>query len=153
MALKLRENGLNTTSSNGSASQTTLYPSLQGDFVRKHPTANCEDCPLRERGRMVPSLYPSPSLHSVPMDSNGDSQPTLAFIGEAPGRNEIAKQEVFIGVSGQLLNAVLDAYNVKREEVFLGNATLCHYPDSMKNLPEEAIAACRPRLMEELTLA
>jgi uracil-DNA glycosylase family 4 len=77
----------------------------------------------------------------------------LAFVGEAPGRNEIAKQEVFIGASGQLLNAVLDSYNVKREEVFLGNATLCHYPDSFKELPEEAIAACRPRLMEELSLA
>src|SRR3954466_14549121 len=160
MALKLRENGLNTTSSNGSASQTTLYPSPQGDFVRKHPTANCEECPLRDRGRMVPSSFPRVSRDgssTIPGNTSGSSRPTLAFVGEAPGRNEIARQEVFIGVSGQLLNAVLDSYNVKREEVFLGNATLCHYPDSMKSkkggVPEEAIAACRPRLMEELTTA
>jgi len=77
----------------------------------------------------------------------------LAFIGEAPGRYEIGKQEVFIGASGQLLNAVLDSYGVQREEVFLGNATLCHYPDSMKKLPDEAIDACRPRLEEELRQA
>jgi uracil-DNA glycosylase family 4 len=113
---------------------------------------------------MVPSSFPSHSgTSNASLCSNGNSspgrnlQPTLAFIGEAPGRNEIAKQEVFIGVSGQLLNAVLDAYGVRREDVFLGNATLCHYPDSMKSkkggVPEEAIVACRPRLMEELTLA
>jgi uracil-DNA glycosylase family 4 len=109
---------------------------------------------------LVPSSFPTHSGSSdAGVRSVGDStpsrnvQPTLAFIGEAPGRNEIAKQEVFIGASGQLLNAVLDSYNVRREEVFLGNATLCHYPDSMKKLPDEAIEACRPRLMEELDQA
>jgi uracil-DNA glycosylase family 4 len=109
---------------------------------------------------MVPSSFPRVARDdssTVPGNTGDSSRPTLAFVGEAPGRNEIAKQEVFIGVSGQLLNAVLDAYGVQREDVFLGNATLCHYPDSMKSkkggVPEEAIAACRPRLMEELTLA
>jgi uracil-DNA glycosylase family 4 len=109
---------------------------------------------------MVPSSFPRiarDDSSTVPGNTDGSSRPTLAFVGEAPGRNEIAKQEVFIGVSGQLLNAVLDAYGVRREDVFLGNATLCHYPDSMKSkkggVPEEAIVACRPRLMEELTLA
>jgi uracil-DNA glycosylase family 4 len=109
---------------------------------------------------LVPSSFPRVSRDAdstVSLDDtvpdSGNNRPTLAFIGEAPGRNEIAKQEVFIGASGQLLNAVLDAYGVQREDVFLGNATLCHYPDSMKNLPDEAIAACRPRLMEELTTA
>lgn len=80
-------------------------------------------------------------------------RPTIGFIGEAPGRYEIAKQEVFIGPSGKLLNAVLDHYGVAREEVFLGNACLCHYPDSMKELPPEAIECCRPRLLEELQTA
>jgi uracil-DNA glycosylase family 4 len=109
---------------------------------------------------MVPSSFPRVARDdssTVPGNTGGSSRPTLAFVGEAPGRNEIARQEVFIGVSGQLLNAVLDAYGVQREDVFLGNATLCHYPDSMKSkkggVPEEAIAACRPRLMEELTTA
>jgi uracil-DNA glycosylase family 4 len=109
---------------------------------------------------MVPSSFPRiarDDSSTVPGNTGDSSRPTLAFVGEAPGRNEIARQEVFIGASGQLLNAVLDAYGVQREDVFLGNATLCHYPDSMKSkkggVPEEAIAACRPRLMEELTLA
>jgi len=67
---------------------------------------------------MVPSSFPLDSPRS------DDDSPRLAFIGEAPGRYEIGKQEVFIGASGQLLNAVLDSYGVQREEVFLGNATL-----------------------------
>ena len=93
---------------------------------------------------MVPSSFPTRSNRS------DDNHSVLGFIGEAPGRLEIAKGEVFIGPSGQLLNAVLEDYGVRREEVFLGNATLCHYPDSMKELPTEAIEACRPRLQEEL---
>src|SRR6476661_10323235 len=138
MALNLRANALNTASSKGTNGHPTkLFPSPQGNFVRKHPTAKCEECPLRERGRMVPSSYPTTSPVSL-----GDPVrpgPRLAFIGEAPGRYEIAKQEVFIGPSGKLLNAVLETYGVNREDVFLGNATLCHYPDSMKVLPLEAI--------------
>jgi len=96
---------------------------------------------------MVPSSFPT-----IRSDSSSKSN-VLAFIGEAPGRYEIAKQEVFIGPSGKLLNAVLNSYGVDREEVFLGNATLCHYPDSMKKLPDEAIECCKPRLHEELQQA
>lgn len=103
---------------------------------------------------MVPSSFPLHSGNNALADhSSQPDRPVLAFIGEAPGRYEIGKQEVFIGASGQLLNATLSHYGVKREDVFLGNATLCHYPDSMKKLPDEAIEACRPRLEEELQQA
>ena len=109
---------------------------------------------MYERGRAVPSSFPSTDRSTALADHTDQSgSSVLAFIGEAPGRYEIGKQQVFIGASGQLLNAVLDSYGVAREEVFLGNATLCHYPDSMKKLPEEAIEACRPRLEEELRTA
>lgn len=121
-----------------------------GDFVRKHPTAKCEECPLQKRGRLVPSKFPS---HTPRNGGRCSTDNVLAFIGEAPGNYEVAKQEVFIGPSGKLLNAVLDSYGVDREEVFLGNATLCHYPDSMKKLPDEAIECCKPRLQEELSAA
>lgn len=53
-------------------------------------------------------------------------------------------------MSGQLLNTVLDHYNLNRDEVFLTNACSCHYPETMKKLPAEAITACRPRLLAEL---
>lgn len=118
---------------------------------RKHPAAICEECPLRDRGRAVPSSFPHPhGSDSLDNQSGSNDRNVLAFIGEAPGRYEIAKQEVFIGPSGKLLNAVLNHYGVDREEVFLGNATLCSYPDSMKEIPKEAIECCRPRLQQEL---
>lgn len=109
---------------------------------RKHPLAKCEECPLYERGRMVPPSYPSVTPR------NGK---TIAFVGEAPGRTEIVGGAPLIGPSGQLLETILKQYGVERQEVHLTNATLCHYPESLfKKLPKEAIEACRPRLMAEL---
>lgn len=77
----------------------------------------------------------------------------MAFIGEAPARHEIRAGEPFVGASGQLLNAVLNKYGVNRGSALLTNAASCHYPDSMKELPREAIEACRPRLIAELEYA
>ena len=107
---------------------------------RKHPLAHCERCPLGRRGKYVPSMFPDSSR-----PASG-----LAFIGEAPARNEIRVGQPFVGASGQLLNAVLSKYGVDRGSVLLTNAASCHYPDSMKDLPKEAIEACRPRLIAEL---
>jgi uracil-DNA glycosylase family 4 len=107
---------------------------------RKHPLAECERCPLGRRGRYVPSKFPT---HS-------DTSSRMAFIGEAPARHEIRAGEPFVGASGQLLNALLFEHGVDRDSVLLTNAASCHYPESMKKLPAEAIDACRPRLIAEL---
>jgi uracil-DNA glycosylase family 4 len=74
----------------------------------------------------------------------------LAIVGEAPGNVEIARGQPFVGPSGQLLNATLAHYGVTREEVLLTNATLCHYPQSFKKLPKEALEACNERLISEI---
>lgn len=74
----------------------------------------------------------------------------MAFVGEAPARNEIRVGQPFVGASGQLLNAVLSQHGLGRSDILLTNACSCHYPDSMKKLPAEAIDACRPRLIAEL---
>lgn len=112
---------------------------MDTEVPRKHPLAKCEECPLAGKvGRYVPSSFPE----------NGKAK--IAFIGEAPARTEVSKQEVFVGPSGQLLNKVLDHYAVRRSDVFLGNACSCRYPDSMAELPIAAIEACRPRLEGEL---
>jgi uracil-DNA glycosylase family 4 len=114
--------------------------------------ANCEECPLYERGRYVPSHFPDDSSSSD-SDNHTVGERHLAFVGEAPARYEVAKGEPFVGMSGQLLNSVLNQYGVDRSQVLLTNAVSCNYPDSMKKLPKEAIEACRPRLMAELKTA
>lgn len=90
-------------------------------------------------GKYVPSRFPS-----------GNNPTGLAFVGEAPARTEIREGEPFVGPSGQLLNAVLSHYGVDRDNVLLTNACSCHYPDTLKKLPKDAIDACRPRLLQEL---
>ena len=82
----------------------------------------------------------SNGTHKVPWT---EESARLTFIGEAPGRVEIGVGEPFRGPSGQLLNNVLKHYGIDRAEVTLANACLCHYPDSMKKLPDEAIECCR----------
>lgn len=106
---------------------------------RKHPLAECENCPLGRVGKYVPSKFP-----------DGTNPTGLAFVGEAPARNEIRQGQPFVGPSGQLLDAVLQHYGVDRNNILLTNACSCHYPDSMKKLPREAIDACKPRLLQEL---
>jgi uracil-DNA glycosylase family 4 len=99
----------------------------------------------------VPTLMPSGSSNGSSSDGHHNFGPRIAFVGEAPARQEIARGEPFVGMSGQLLNSILDSYGVSREDVVLTNAVLCHYPESMKKLPKEAVECCRPRLLAELT--
>jgi uracil-DNA glycosylase family 4 len=85
-----------------------------------------------------------------PVSDPGKPTNRIAIVGEAPAKQEIAKGEPFVGASGQLLGAILDQYGVKRDDVVLANACACHYPESFKKLPPEAIECCRPRLLAEL---
>lgn len=101
--------------------------------------AECERCPLGRVGKYVPSDFPK-----------GTNPTGLAFVGEAPAKNEIRQGKPFVGASGHLLNAVLANYGINRNNVFVTNACSCHYPESMNKLPPEAIDACRPRLLREL---
>jgi uracil-DNA glycosylase family 4 len=97
--------------------------------------ADCSNCPLRVGGKFVPSVGPDSA--------------SVAFVGEAPGKQEAHTGKPFVGPSGKLLNVVNNGYGIKREEVFLSNACLCRPADG-SNPPKTAIAACRPRLLNEL---
>lgn len=103
---------------------------------RLHPDAHCEDCPLnRGKASFVPSTGPADA--------------DTVFIGEAPGLHEAEKGEPFVGVSGKLLNLLLQRNGIKREEVLLTNTVLCQ-PRNNATPPKEAIKACRPRLEKEV---
>jgi uracil-DNA glycosylase family 4 len=108
---------------------------VRAEVIRKHPLAKCEECPLYETGKYVPS--------------EGPEQATLAFVGEAPGVQEARGGRPFVGPSGQLLDRVMGHYDIKREDVFLSNACLCRPPDN-STPPTSAIRACRGRLQAEL---
>ena len=73
------------------------------------------------------------------------------LIGEAPGADEDARGEPFVGRAGQLLNKIIEATGFKREEVFICNILKCRPPGNRNPLPEE-VEKCRPYLEKQLGL-
>jgi DNA polymerase len=83
----------------------------------------------------------------------GDGQPgvELCFIGEAPGADEDAQGKPFVGAAGQLLNRIIAACGMKREEVYICNIIKCRPPGNRTPLQEEA-DNCRDYLERQLEL-
>jgi DNA polymerase len=81
----------------------------------------------------------------------GDKNADLLIIGEAPGRDEDLQGEPFVGRAGQLLNAMLAAIGLDREQVYITNILKCRPPDNRDPRPEEA-AACNPWLQQQIEL-
>lgn len=82
-----------------------------------------------------------------------DGQPgaELCFVGEAPGADEDAQGLPFVGAAGQLLNRIIAACGLKREEVYICNIIKCRPPGNRTPLPNEA-ANCRGFLERQLEL-
>ena len=72
----------------------------------------------------------------------GNPTADIMFIGEAPGAEEDAKGEPFVGPAGQLLNKIIEASQLKREDLYICNILRCRPPGNRNPLPEEA-ANCR----------
>src|SRR5262245_35899803 len=75
----------------------------------------------------------------------------LCFIGEAPGADEDRQGEPFVGVAGQLLNKIIVACGMKREDVYICNILRCRPPGNRAPKAEEA-ANCRSFLDRTLEL-
>jgi DNA polymerase len=75
----------------------------------------------------------------------------LCFIGEAPGADEDRQGEPFVGLAGQLLNKIIGACGMKREEVYICNILRCRPPGNRQPLPDEA-GHCREYLERQLEL-
>jgi DNA polymerase len=73
------------------------------------------------------------------------------LVGEAPGADEDAQGEPFVGRAGQLLTKILEAIHFKRDEVFICNILKCRPPGNRKPLPEE-IDRCIPYLRRQVAL-
>jgi DNA polymerase len=83
----------------------------------------------------------------------GDGQPgaEICFIGEAPGKDEDQQGIPFVGAAGQLLNKIIAACGLKREEVYICNILKCRPPNNRTPLASEA-ANCRSYLEKQLEL-
>lgn len=81
----------------------------------------------------------------------GNPSATLMLIGEAPGADEDAQGEPFVGRAGQLLNKILEAINFKREDVYICNILKCRPPNNRKPQTEE-VEQCIPYLRKQIQL-
>lgn len=81
----------------------------------------------------------------------GNHRAEWLVIGEAPGADEDRQGEPFVGRAGKLLNPMLQAIGLKREQVFIANILKCRPPDNRDPTPAEA-ASCRPFLERQIAL-
>ncbi|GIW80644.1 MAG: hypothetical protein KatS3mg105_2451 [Gemmatales bacterium] len=75
----------------------------------------------------------------------------LCFVGEAPGADEDAQGEPFVGAAGQLLNRIIAACKLRREDVYICNTLKCRPPNNRAPLPHES-ANCRDFLQRQISL-
>ncbi len=69
---------------------------------------------------------------------DGDVNARLMFVGEGPGADEDAQGVPFVGRAGQLLNNMIAAMGLKREQVYIANVVKCRPPQNRVPEPDEA---------------
>lgn len=98
---------------------------------------DCTRCPLAYAGR-----------HKI-VFGDGDPRARLMFVGEGPGADEDAQGLPFVGKAGQLLNNMISAMGLRREQVYIANIVKCRPPDNRVPEPVEA-ATCSQFLVEQI---
>jgi len=81
----------------------------------------------------------------------GNAQAQWLIVGEAPGAEEDRQGEPFVGRAGQLLNSMLRAVGLARDEVFIANVLKCRPPGNRDPTPTEA-GSCLPYLERQIAL-
>ncbi len=79
----------------------------------------------------------------------GNPNADLMFIGEAPGADEDQQGEPFVGRAGQLLNNMIKAMGLRREEVYIANIIKCRPPGNRTPERDEC-DTCSPFLMRQI---
>jgi DNA polymerase len=100
--------------------------------------AKCTRCPLYATAKN-------------PVPGTGNPNADFMVVGEAPGANEDEQGVPFVGQAGQLLTKILEAINLKRDDVFIANV-LKHRPPGNRNPAPEEVVACSPYLVRQIEL-
>jgi uracil-DNA glycosylase family 4 len=79
----------------------------------------------------------------------GNPSADLMFVGEAPGADEDAQGEPFVGRAGQLLTKMIEAMGYRRDEVYIANVLKCRPPGNRDPDPDE-VASCEPFLFRQI---
>lgn len=119
-----------------SASKENIRIKLKTLDEIREKLGDCKRCKLyRTRNKLV--------------FGEGNPDAKLMLIGEGPGYEEDIQGKPFVGKAGQLLTKILQAINLKREEVYITNIIKCRPPQN-RNPESEEIASCYPFLLEQI---
>jgi DNA polymerase len=99
----------------------------------------CVRCPLHQGRNTI-------------VHTEGKTNARLMFVGEAPGADEDASGRPFVGRAGQLLNKIIEAIGLKRDDVLIGNVNRCRPPGNRQPTAQEA-STCKPFLLREINIA
>jgi uracil-DNA glycosylase len=83
--------------------------------------------------------------------ARGNGSSGLCFVGEGPGADEDEQGSPFVGAAGQLLDRMIAAMGIERDDVYVCNIVKCRPPKNRTPEPEE-MSACMPYLTEQLAL-
>jgi DNA polymerase len=112
--------------------RAALLQAIAGDIG-----PDCQRCKLGKLGRKQIVF------------GTGDPQAELMFIGEGPGADEDAQGLPFVGRAGQLLNNMITAMGLKREQVYIANIVKCRPPGNRTPERDEC-DTCSPFLMRQI---
>ncbi len=98
----------------------------------------CTRCQLRQGCRQV-------------VFGEGGPGSRLMLVGEGPGSEEDRLGKPFVGAAGQLLDRILEAVQIKRDEVYITNIVKCRPPANRAPAPSE-ITSCLPYLQQQIVL-
>jgi uracil-DNA glycosylase len=79
----------------------------------------------------------------------GNPAADLMFVGEAPGHDEDVQGFPFVGRAGQLLTKIIEAIDLRREDVYIANVLKCRPPQNRNPEPDE-VASCEPFLRRQV---
>ncbi len=107
--------------------------------IIREDLGDCTRCVLHKQGRKQ-------SVFGV-----GNPKADLMFVGEGPGADEDEKGEPFVGRAGQLLNNMIKAMGIEREQVYIANIVKCRPPGNRTPEREEC-ETCSPFLMRQIAV-
>jgi DNA polymerase len=81
----------------------------------------------------------------------GNPSADLMFVGEAPGADEDIQGIPFVGRAGQLLTKIIEAIELKREDVYIANVIKCRPPQNRNPEPDE-VETCEPFLFQQIDI-
>ncbi len=79
----------------------------------------------------------------------GNPNADLMFVGEAPGADEDEQGVPFVGRAGQLLTKIIEAIDLRREDVYIANVIKCR-PPANRNPEQDEVATCEPFLFRQI---